>query len=342
MNLRTLLLTTFFFTLSLFSSPLDFTKDSTNDFESCQLKYQVSSFKINNSFAFAVEKNYVLFYSEKEPSVKIIKRDPFLGLNLMKTDKTFKHLFKFYNNHPQHLASTLPFSTVEGHFTGEQIGLNILASFSSKAKKNAFISGTCCGLLGLSTGKGIIDKAFLQHFLKTSKVQYSDIGITLADRNGVRVVEVNPFFADSPFLLDDIILFMDKKKSRSAAQVSRDILFSKPGSLHHFIVLREGKKLNLSATFKKRISGGLIPDSFFGFFGLELDEHLNVIKDNAKYEIKKGDKLLFVMGKPVKTLAEIRQVLSLEKSSKNPLVVLLFQREGFDFFIHFNKPSKIK
>ncbi|PHR59579.1 MAG: hypothetical protein COA44_01165 [Arcobacter sp.] len=330
---------TLLLTLSLFSSVQDFTKETASDFESCKLKYQVSSLQINDTQAFAVNNKYVLFYSHDEPKSHLIKRDPFLGLNLMKTDKHFKHIFKFYKNRPKYLAAVLPNEVVEGKLLRVQIGLNQLGKFSSKSKKNAFISGTCCGLMGLSTGEGIIDKAYIRHFLESKKIVYADIGIRVADKKGVFVVEVNPFFENSPFLLNDIILYMDKKKSLNAAQLSRDILFSKPGSKHSFLVLRNAKKIKLRATFKQRISGGLIPDSFFGFFGLELDENLFVKKDNTKYQIKKGDKLLFVMGKEVKTLAEIRGILSLEKNSKNPLVILLFKREGFDFFIHFDKPS---
>ncbi|HIC43798.1 MAG TPA: hypothetical protein EYO73_05780 [Sulfurimonas sp.] len=333
---------TLLLTLSLFSSTQDFTKETTSDFESCKLKYQVSSINVDDTQGFAVSSQYILFYSKETPKTKIIKRDPFLGLNLKQTDKKFKHLFKFYFNSPKHLASVSPEKIKEGKFLSKQIGLNSLAKFSSISKKNAMISGTCCGILGLSTGNGIIDKAYLQHFLKSREIIYSDTGIRVADKKGVRVIEVNPFFEGSPFLLDDVILYMDKTKSISASQLSRDILFSKPNTWHEFFIYRDGKKVKVKARFKKRMGGGLVSDSFFGFFGLELDEKLFVLEDNPKYKVKKGDKLLFVMGKPVKTLREIRQVLSLEKNSKNLLVILLFKREGFDFFIHFDKPSNSK
>jgi S1-C subfamily serine protease len=191
--------------------------------------------------------------------------------------------------------------------------------------------------LGIATENGVIEKAFVRLFLKSKEVVYSDIGIRLGDKDGVRVMEVNPFFADSPFLLSDIILSMDGKKAESAAQMSKKILFCAPGSKHHFLILRGDEKLKIEATLQKRLSGGLVPDSFFDLFGLELDENLIVKSDNTKYEIKKGDKLLFVMGKEVKTLADIRKVLSEEKSSKEELVLLLFKRNGFDFFIHFPK-----
>ena len=124
------------------------------------------------------------------------------------------------------------------------------------------------------------------------------------------------------------------------AQLSRDILFSKPESKHSFMINREGKKIKINATFKKRLSGGLIPDSFFDLFGLELDEQLSVKKNNPKYEIKKDDKLLYVMGQAVKSLSDIRRILSQEKISANKEVILLFKRKGFDFFIHFPKETK--
>ena len=97
MALRRLLVLTLFFTLTLYATP--------QDFRSCQLKYEVSSAQFDQTQGFAVDQEYVLFYSAEEPSVEIIKRDPFLGLNLMKTDKPFKHIFKFYNNQPKQLAA---------------------------------------------------------------------------------------------------------------------------------------------------------------------------------------------------------------------------------------------
>lgn len=329
MATRHLSLLTLFFTLTLYAIP--------EDFRSCQLKYQVSSIEFNHTQGFAVNKDYVLFYSEKEPSAKIIKRDPFLGLNLMKAHRSFKHIFKFYNNQPKQLAAILPSEAVEGRLIKEQVGLNILGEFSHKTKKNALMSGTCCGLMGLSTGNGIIDKEYIRNFLESKEIIYGDIGIRLKDEDGVCVTEVNPFFADSPFLLNDVILSMDKVKTLSAAQLSRDILFAKPKSKHFFMIKREGKTIKINAVFKKRLSGGLIPDSFFDLFGLELDEHLIVKKNNLKYEIKKDDKVLAVMGRPVKTLADIRRMLSQEKISTNKEISLLIQRSGFDFTIRFPK-----
>jgi len=331
MALRHLFFFSFLFSLTLYGAPVDF--------RSCQLKYEVSSVQVSATQGFAVDKNFYIIYSKDKPSYKIIKRDPFLGLNLVQSPTPFKHLFKFYKHQPKKLASVSPFKVIEGKIIKEQIGLNELAKFSKITPVNSLITGSCCGIIGLVTPEGVIEKEYIRHFLESEKVEYSDMGIRLANIKGIRVVEVNPFFQDSPFELNDVILYMDKKKASSAGQVSRDILFSKPGSLHHFIILRGEKKIKLQINGVDRNSGGKIPESFFGLFGLQLDEQLFVKKDAPKYEIKKGDKLLSVMKKEVKNLEDIRKVLSLEKDSEEELVYLLFQREGFDFFIHFKKPN---
>ncbi|MBE0498983.1 MAG: PDZ domain-containing protein [Campylobacterales bacterium] len=319
-----------FIPLALFSSPADF--------KSCQLKYQVSSFTIGTTQAFAVDNEHALFYSEEPPAFEVLKRDPFLGLNLVKSPKPFKHVFKFYSNTPKVLAAVLPGGISEGKILSPQIGLNRLAQFSAPLSENALITGTCCGIVALATPKGVIEKTYIRRFLESKEVVYGDIGIRLCDKEGVRVAEVNPFFEDSPFLLDDIILEMNGKKVLNASRVSREILFSKPGSVHSFVIERAKKKMKLETLMQKCLSGGLVPDSFFNLFGLELDEKLEVKSDNPKYEIKKGDRLLQVMGKNVSTLEGIRQHLSREKMSTNKVIVLLFRRSGFDFFIRFPKP----
>jgi len=315
---------------SLFSAP--------QDFRSCQLKYQVSSVNTSHTKAFSISKDYVIFYSADEPQVKILKRDPFLGLNLVRSERAFKHIFTFYNHHPKQLAAVLPAKVVEGRLQSRQIGLNRLARFSTAAPKNSLITGTCCGIIGLSTGNGVIEKEYIQHFLESEQIEYGDVGIRLADDKGVRVAEVNPFFEGSAFLLDDVIISMDGKKVNNAAELSRKILFSKPQSQHLFTFLRAKEKRKITVIVKQRLSGGLIPDSFFDLFGLELDENLIIKEDNAKYEIKKEDRLLSIMGKEVKSLGEVRHVLSQEKTSENKMIMLLLRRNGFDFFIHFAKP----
>ncbi len=315
--------------LLLFSAP--------SDFKSCQLKYQVSSIPIGETYAFAVDDEYALFYSKEKPSFKIVKRDPFLGLNLIKSPKKFKHVFKFYNNQPEQLGAVLPTKVYEGSFLRGHIGLNRLAQFSKALKANTLISGTCCGVMGMSTGNGVIDKDFIRHFLKSEEITYGDIGIRLDDDKGIRVVEVNPFFTDSPFVWGDIVLEMDGREVKSAAELSKKILFASPGNIHQFHVLRDNHKLKIEGMIKRRLGGGLVPDTFFELFGLELDENLVVKADNAKYEIKKGDRLLFIMNQEVKSLTDIRKVLSEQKSSEKKVVTLLFRRNGFDFFIHLPK-----
>ena len=320
--------------LTLFCAP--------QEFKSCQLKYQVSSIKTGASQAFAVDREHVLFYSEKEPSGELVKRDPFLGLSLVKSPRPFKHVFALLKTDPKKIAAVLPESIIEGKMLSEQIGLDRLAQFSKPLPQNAIITGSCCGIMGISTPKGVIEKVYIRRFLENKEVVYGDIGIRLADSDGVRLVEVNPFVENSPFFLDDIIIEMNGKKAHSAAQISREILFSAPGSRQNFVIHREKKELKLEALVRKKTGGGLKPDSFFNPLGLKFDESLIAIADSPQHEIKEGDRLLRVMDQDVTRLADVRRILSQEKTSQNTKIILLVRRSGFDFFIPIPKPQNSK
>jgi hypothetical protein len=315
---------------------------SAQEFKSCQLKYQVSSIKMGGSQAFAIDREHVLFYSEEEPVGELVKRDPFLGLSLIKSPRPFRHVFTLPRTSPEKTAAVLPESIIEGKMLSEQIGLGRLAQFSKPLPQNAIITGKCCGMIGISTPKGVIEKVYIRRFLENKEVAYGDIGIRLADSNGVRLVEVNPFVENSPFFLDDIIIEMNGRKAHSAAQISREILFSAPGSRHNFVIHREKKKLKVEALVQKKAGGGLKPDSFFNLLGLKFDERLIAIADSPQYEIKEGDRLLRVMDQDVTRLADVRRILSQEKRSQTAKIILLIRRSGFDFFISIPKPQNSK
>lgn len=320
----------FLLPLTLFSNPLDF--------KACQLKYQVSSMNVGQAYAFAVNDKYALFYSKEEPAQKVVKRDPFLGLNLIEADKRFRHSFKFHHRLSDKLSGILPHSITEGRMLSSQIGLNTPAKFSKPLKNSTLITDSACGIVGVSTPDGVIEKEYIKHFLKSKEIVYADVGIRLIDKNGVCVTARNPFFYNMPFMQHDIIVQMDGEKVASASEVSRRILLSKPKSMHTFIVLRDNKKIKIKVEAQERLSGGLSEDNFLDTMGFVMDEHLVVMQDNVQYGVKKGDKLRLVRGDGVRTSADVRHVLSQEKSDKDKSIALLFQRDGFDFFIHLLKP----
>ena len=330
MALRLVLVLTFLLPLTLFSS--------TKDFKACQLKYQVSSVKIGKTQAFAISDKYALFYSKDEPSVRVVKRDHFLGLNLIETPKRFRHSFKFHSNLSAKHAGVSPYSITEGKLISSQIGINNLAKFSKPLKTNTLITDDACGIVGISTPEGVIEKEYIKYFLKSKEISYGDLGIRLIDKKGVCVDTRNPFFEKMSFIAGDIIVYMDGKKVKDASAISRKILMSKPKSMHNFVVLRDKKKIKIKAEIQKRLGGGLIEDNFLEIFGFLFDKNLVVTKDNAKYGVKKGDRLKRVMGKEVKISVDVDHVLSQEKPAKDNVTALLFQRNGFDFFIHLLKP----
>ena len=82
----------------------------------------------------------------------------------------------------------------------------------------------------------------------------------------------------------------------------------------------------------KRYGGGYISDTFLEKKGIFFDKDLKIIKLKGMYKsygFKLGDKLLKVNGTFVNSYTEVRKNISNfdEKAS------LLFQRDGFQFFV---------
>ena len=221
-------------------------------YESCKLKVTDSQAIKYQTLQIPVPKNQRLIYSKYIPNAKIIKHDPFLSLYLVKDRKRFKHPFKINNHLSLGVASVNKKRAIEGRITKKQIGLNSFATFSEKVYAPSLLLNSCCALEGIVTPHGIIQKEYLERFLKNKSSTYGDIGIRVEDKKGLAVVKrVNPFMKDNPFMKGDCIVGFDGKKIKDSATLMRRILFSKVGSSHKVRVKRGSKFLNIKVKTKK-------------------------------------------------------------------------------------------
>jgi S1-C subfamily serine protease len=188
----------------------------------------------------------------------------------------------------------------------------------------------------LITPKGIIEKEYIERFLKVKKVSYADIGIRVRDINSkVIVSSSNPFMKNNPFKKDDIILEFDDKKVKESATFMRNVLFSKIGSIHKVKVQRDSKILTLSVKSKKRHGGGFLSDTFLELLGISFDKNSRIskIEEKAlKYQLRVGDKLIQINGVKIDNIDGVLEILAQSRKSLN----LLFQRDEFQFFVNIN------
>ncbi|MCK4738229.1 MAG: Pdz/Dhr/GlgF, partial [Sulfurimonas sp.] len=173
-------------------------------FEACRLKTIHSDAIFNQTLQIPVQNNKRLLFSKTIPDAKIIKHDPYLSLYLVENKKNFKHPFRINNKLSLGTAAVNNEIIVEGKIVKKQIGLNSFASYSEPLFAPSILLNSCCALEGIVTPNGIIEKEYLERFLKIKKVSYADIGIRVVDEKKLIIVNVsNPFMKNNPFKKDD-------------------------------------------------------------------------------------------------------------------------------------------
>ena len=290
----------------------------------------------NKQLYLIITKHQRLLYSNKKPSGKILKHDPYLSLYLVEDKKGFAYPFEINNRLRLGVAAVDNKRAIEGKILKRQVGLNELATFSEALFVPSVLLTSCCSLEGIVTPKGIIEKEYIQHFLKVKKVEYSDIGVRVYDKHKLVFIKaINPFIKENPFKIGDCIISFDGKKVRDAADLMQWILFSKRGSLHKVKVKRDGKVLLFSVKSQNRFGGGKLSDTFLEFLGISFDKHLKVVKiapKARKYQLKIGDKLLQINKQNIKNEQQISKIISQKKDG----AYLLFERYNFQFFVKVN------
>ncbi|WP_324171458.1 DUF7488 domain-containing protein [Sulfurimonas sp.] len=309
-------------------------------YDSCKLKISHSNAVKKYSLQVPILKNQKLIFSLHQPNAKIIKHDPFLSLYLVKDRKKFKYPFKMNNHLTLGIAAVDKRKAIEGRITNRQVGLNNFAKFSEKTTSPALLLNSCCAFEGLVTSRGIIQKDYIQRFLKNKSSIYGDIGIRVKnEKKLVLIKRVNPFVKDNPFKKNDYIVMLDGKKVKNASVFMKKILFSKVGSYHKVKIKRGLKYLTFNVKTKKRYGGGYISDTFLEEKGIYFSNNLSIMRiDNEfkGYGLKIGDKLLQVNGKKINNVYEIRKYISDFKFHAS----LLFERENFEFFVNIKGKEK--
>lgn len=292
-------------------------------FDSCAITEQRVQIPIQN--------NQLLIFSRTPPKEKILKHDPFLSLYIIQDTRKFKYPFKINNKLSLGLIGVDNHKAIKGKIVKKQLGLENFAVFSQPLSSPSVLLNSCCDLEGIVTERGIIEKEYIERFIKIKNVSYGDFGIRVKDeKSSVVVKESNPFVKLNQLKVGDIILELDSKRVKDSASFMRDMLFGLVGSTHSIKVKRENKILTLKAITQKRVD-----NVYLEFLGLSFDKNLLIIKIEKKaehFELKLGDRLLQANTKYIK---DAQDIFDETYNLKNPLN-LLFEREHFQFFVKVN------
>ncbi|MBW6489378.1 PDZ domain-containing protein [Sulfurimonas sp.] len=304
--------------------------------DSCKLKVIDSESIVKQTLQIPLQNNQRLIFSTTAPNAKILKHDPYLSLYLVEDKKGFKYPFKLNMNIPSGVFCVDNKSVIEGKIIKRQVGLNSFAIFSKQISSPSLLLNSCCALEGIVTDRGIIQREYIERFLKVKKVTYGDFGIRVKSVNSaVVVISSNPFLKENSFKKGDIIVELDGKRVKESARFMRDVLFSEIGSLHTLKIKRANELLTISAKTQNRVGGGYLSDTFLEFLGISFDKNLFITKIEKKAErhgLKLGDQLLQVNKKDVKREGDILEIVD----NQNKSTQLLFEREHFQFFVKVN------
>lgn len=320
MHLRSLVL------VAIFSLPLLACSNSVSAL--CQKKLLDSHAFDDEKISIKLSNNRYLIYSDKKIS-HYLKYDTFLNLYLVEKKDSFKYPFLFTKAKTKNYILNTSKKILPGKIIYQQRGLNKLARYSKQMNTPALLSDNCCALEGIVTSRGIIQKEYLRHFIESKSSDYADFGFRINEKSKkVLINKVDYFIKHNPFREGDVVVKMDGKKVFSPSVFMRKVLFSKLGSKHIFTVKRGKKVFTVSQVATKRLSGGFVKETFLEHIGFYFDKKYRLIKNNVAYQLKKGDKLLFINSKKIECDDDIYRAFNPYVDNK-----FLIQRDDFSFIV---------
>ena len=195
-------------------------------YDSCIQKVVDSNTILNQKLQIPVIKKQRLLFTNQTPNTKIIKYNPFLSLYLIKDKQKFKYPFRINKHFSLGSASVNEKIAIEGKIKKQQIGLNKFATYNEALFAPSLLTNSCCGLEGIVTPRGIIQKEYIKRFLQTKNCLYSDIGIRVKDtKKSVVVTSSDPFIKNNPFKINDIIIKFDSRKVKNSSHQQRTFFY---------------------------------------------------------------------------------------------------------------------
>ena len=216
-------------------------------------------------------------------------------------------------------------------------------SYSANGDKGSVVTGVCCDMYGIAKGgDSFIGNRYLEHMIKYNNLYYGAVNATFVQQNGKVIVSEKDPFKQSPFNISDEVLKLNGVNVNDFREFRETILFAKPNERLLFELLRNGNKISVQSEVQNITSLSGANRTYLESLGINFDSRLVVtrlLKDSIGEQkgLHVGDKLIQLNGKPIRTINELRaEVVKLPRDEKQ---YLLFERNGFQFFINFEIPK---
>ncbi len=304
------------------------------DFSMCQKKVLESSFVVGSSRAFVIKNGEAIIASKTTPAdVNILKSDSFLGLYLIEAKRDVKPMELDAEYENKELAIVDKNEYRQGKVL--DIGSPLLQKglFSQKSGYGSAVVSICYRLHGLGVdGSSIISAKYIKNFLDREPVSYAQFGVETMYKDGHALVKKSdPFYTGNGLLEDDKIYEIDGMKFENIRDFEESYIYKKIGSTINIGFMRNGKKYSTTAVLEPL---GLYRDTFLSRLGVEMDGSLRITKNSSTLPglkwLKSGDKIMRIQQIPVSSKAKLDSLFS---KITDPIVSVLLERDGFQFFV---------
>ncbi|WP_456381781.1 PDZ domain-containing protein [Hydrogenimonas sp.] len=315
--------------LSLFS--LLFLFSDTLTAESCFDFFPDAYKVVEGHSSYAVAKNrFIAFHCPERE--KIVAKDEFEGLCL----------FESPVRRPFPLADPKP--PLLFHPSEKVRHVDILSSpfsiYPGRVEKGFGKEGAlftaCCGLVGIVDGEGRWFGRNAMERLLRGETYHGDVGVRFERMRKDRVVSAIDPFVRVPLLPGDRLLKAGKSNDASFETLAQEIDRCRRGKSLSVTVSRDGKTLTFSLKCFERTGGGKVSDTFLERFGFRFDRRLRIVrveKKGKRQGVREGDRLLQIGRFPVADEADVQRVLTDFSLRKTVPKRLLWERDGFQFFL---------
>ncbi len=326
---------------------------SAFDFSHCKNYYKQATTTIDSALAYSVIYNnkphLIAFSNTPLKSNNIIKKDPFLGLYLLKGQTPLSYTLKPLDgfSRTRELSAISANEVTRGKVINFERGIFDLGRFSTNLPKNSVVSNVCYQIYGISIDSRLfMPKVLIDRFLSEKGGIYGDIGVRVVqNKNSILVEQVDLFFPNNPFKQGDKILAINQKEIKNLADFEWIVANLVPQSIAKVTIIRADTKINFDVKVDHRYGGGLISDTFFERFGVVFDKNLTIRRIGKKLpfllsQLSVGDQLIWVNKIPIKkndNFWHLRHLFS-QAFMTTQEVELLVLHEGVQIFIR----SKLK
>ena len=198
--------------------------------------------------------------------------------------------------------------------------------------------GECCELVGIVEADGRwFDRGAITMLLR-GETRHGDVGIRLDPGKEPAVIRAVDPFAGTALRPGDRLLAVGGRHRPTFRSAEAAIDRCRPGHALSVTLQRGKARRTERLRCLERRGGGRLSDTFLERFGLWFDRGLAIVRideGGKAYEtgLRRGDRLLQIDRNPVHSPAEVRKVLTGYAVRGTLPERLLWERDGFQFFL---------